>query len=155
MASMEIERPEVDSRRQWQAYIDERLRDIGERAPEPILGQTPEQYCRAVCRSLKHAYLPEGHQLRQVKYDKNLPNDVLVRLVPQLLDAVKATVNDPANVPFGEFREIKTVDPRTGYTKTRFIGRDNFVKFMGRPGRRVLSFTTDRGRFDASGRPLR
>jgi hypothetical protein len=36
-----------------------------------------------------------------------------------------------------------------------FVGQESFAKQMMRPGGRVLSFTTDRGRFDASGRALR
>jgi hypothetical protein len=144
-----ITRSDVDSRRQWQAFFDEQLRDIALRAPQPTADQSTAQYLRAVCRTLKYGHLPEGHELRGIPFDKNLPNDALYQLVPQVVDATKKAVNDPATVPYGEFRAIETVDPRTGFKQTRFIGQDNFVKFMGRPGRRVETFTTDRGKYDA------
>jgi hypothetical protein len=34
-----------------------------------------------------------------------------------------------------------------GIESTRFYGPESFVKAMGRPGRLVTSFTTDRGKY--------
>ena len=102
-----ITRSDVDSRRQWQAFFDEHLRDIGERAPQPTADQSTAQYLRAVCRTLKYGHLPEGHELRGIPFDKNLPNDALYQLVPQVVEATKKAVNDPATVPYGEFRAIE------------------------------------------------
>jgi len=42
-----------------------------------------------------------------------------------------------------------------GLKVRHFIGQDHFTKFMMRPGRRVVSFRTDHGYVDASGRGLR
>ena len=50
---------------------------------------------------------------------------------------------------------IRELDETDALRMIRFVGQESFVKQMMRPGRRVLSFTTDRGRFDASGRALR
>ena len=58
-------------------------------------------------------------------------------------------------MPAGELKEVERLDE---YGKIKFIDwvdQESFVKAMGRPGRKVLSFCTDRGRFDASGRALR
>jgi hypothetical protein len=150
MSTMEIDRSEVDSRRQWQAYFDERLRDIGVRAPESVLDQTTAQYCRAVCRYIKRAYVSQNHRLRDVKFDKTLPNDALYQLIPQVLDASVQGFNDPSTVPFGEFREKPFVDPATGRRGTEFIGQDNFCRFMGRVGRSVSSIQTPNGRYNVA-----
>jgi hypothetical protein len=55
----------------------------------------------------------------------------------------------------GELKKIEELDETGALRMIRFVGQESFVKQMMRPGRRVLSFTTDRGRFDASGRALR
>ena len=39
-----------------------------------------------------------------------------------------------------DYGKVKQID---------WIGQDSFVKQMMRPGRRVVSFTTDRGKYDA------
>jgi hypothetical protein len=69
--------------------------------------------------------------------------------------AIGRAVSDFRSWPCVTSKEIKKVDPRTGHTEIHFYGQESFVKQMMRPGRRVLSFSTDRGRFDASGRALR
>jgi hypothetical protein len=61
---------------------------------------------------------------------------------------------NPENLAPGEIRAIEKVD-EFGNKRIDWVGRESFVKDMMRPGRRVVSFTTDCGRFDASGRPLR
>src|SRR5215471_15565889 len=61
---------------------------------------------------------------------------------------------NPLTVPKGEIREVVKTDVN-GLKVRHFIGQDSFVKFMGRPGRRVVSFRTDQGYVDASGRGLR
>lgn len=147
-----INRSEVDRRQQWQSYIDEKLRDVGVRAQAPATDQTAAQYLRAVGRNLKYGHLTPSHELYQVPFDKNLPNDVLYRLMPQLLDAVKQARNDPSTVEPGEFREIKTTDPRTGYTETRFVGPESLVKRMTNPGRRARFLVPQ---VDSAGRALR
>src|ERR1700722_18920354 len=132
--SMVINRPTTSGITEWQEYFDKHLREIGLRAPAPILDDTDEKYCRRVVRELKYK-LPEDHELREPKIDKSMPNDALYAYIPQYVDAYKAWEKNPMRVPFGELKEIVTVDPSTGYKETTFIGRDNFVRFMSRPGR--------------------
>lgn len=152
MASTVIDRLDVDSRRQWQEYFDRHLQEIGERAPSPISGQSTADYVRETCRAIKRQHLPQNHPL-YLNY-RGLPDNVLSRFAPQLVAAVKVEAVNPANFEPGEIRLIPWTDPQTGRKENRFYGQEHFTKFMGRPGRRVISFTTDRGRFDASGRPL-
>ena len=73
---------------------------------------------------------------------------------PQVLKACVKEYQNPNNVPLGELRKIERKDG-FGNTKIEFVGRESFVKAMGRPGRRVVSFRTDQGYVDASGRGLR
>lgn len=135
-----ISRSDVDVRQQWQEYADEQLHEVGVRAQAPVSDQDGPQYLRALARNLKYGYLAPNHPLYQTKWDKSLPNDALCTLFPQLLDAVKAARNDASTVPPGEFREIITTDPRTGYKEHRFIGPESFVRGMTTPGRRVTAF---------------
>jgi hypothetical protein len=61
---------------------------------------------------------------------------------------------NPLTVPKGEIREVVKTDAN-GLKVRHFIGQESFVKQMGRPGRRVVSFRTDQGYVDASRRGLR
>ena len=83
-----------------------------------------------------------------------LPADVLSGFEEMLLPACKTEAFNPLTVPKGEIREVVKTDAN-GLKVRHFIGQDSFVKFMGRPGRRVVSFRTDQGYVDASGRGLR
>ena len=111
---MPSEQQHFDAARKFQAFYDETLRKIGARAPQPILGETVNHYRRETLRNLKRTFLPQNHDLYQVQF-RQLPADVLQVFEPQLLQAC--------------------VD---------WIGRESFVKQMGRPGRRVKSFLFDR-----------
>ena len=151
---MPTEQEHFDASRQFQAYYDETLRRVGARAPAPVLGQSVNDYRRETLRQLKRTFLPPAHDLYQVQY-RSLRPDALQALEPQLLTAVVAEANNPAHVKPGELKKIEELDETGALRMIRFVGQESFVKQMMRPGRRVLSFTTDRGRFDASGRALR
>jgi hypothetical protein len=140
--------------RQFQAYYDETLRRVGARAPQRTLGQTVNDYRRETLRQLKRTFLPQNHDLYQPNY-RNMPSDALGVFEPQLLRACVEEANNPQHVPPGELRKIERFDEFGKVKCIDWVGQESFVKQMMRPGRRVLSFTTDRGRFDASGRALR
>jgi hypothetical protein len=120
----------------FQAYYDETLRDIGTRAPEPVLGQTVNDYRRETLRTIKRTFLPQNHDLYKVNY-RGLKADALDALEPQLLATAKVEAFNPATVEPGEFRMIIKRDPRNGYEERQFIGPRSFVYDMGRPGRRT------------------
>jgi len=71
-----------------------------------------------------------------------------------LLPACRTEAFNPLTVPRGEIREVVKTDVN-GLKVRNFIGQESFVKQMMRPGRRVVSFRTDHGYVDASGRGLR
>ena len=85
-----------------------------------------------------------------------MPYDVLKIFEPQVLKACVKEYQNPNNVPLGEIRAVPRRDPLTRTVQAiDYIGRESFVKAMGRPGRRVVSFLTPAGFVDASGRGLR
>ena len=151
---MSTDQQHFDAARQLQAFYDETLRKVGARAPQPTLGQSVNDYRRETLRNLKRTFLPEVHPLYEVQY-RSLRSDALAALEPQLLQACVVEANNPAHVPPGELKKVERLDEYGKVRCVEFVGQESFVKQMMRPGRRVLSFTTDRGRFDASGRALR
>lgn len=140
--------------RQFQEYYDQTLSKIGTRAPTPALGQTVNDYRRETLRQLKRTFLPQNNEYYRVQY-RQLRDDALDAIEPLFLKVIEKEAIDPKNFAPGEIRGITKIDPQTGNKRIDYYGQESFVKDMMRPGRRVVSFTTDRGRFDASGRPLR
>ena len=142
-----------DAARRWQEHYQTAVEDIGLSIPPPVLGQTTNDYRREMMRLLKQTFIPTNHDLYKVQM-RSLPDDVLAGFEQMLLPACKTEAFNPMTVPKGEIREVVKVDAN-GLKVRTFIGQDSFVKFIGRPGRRVVSFRTDQGYVDASGRSLR
>jgi hypothetical protein len=128
-----------DQARKWQAYYDEVLREVGMRAPEPMLGRTVSDYRRETCRQIKRTFLPQNHDLYKVSY-RGLQTDALDVFEPQLLKAAADEAFNPATVEPGQFREITRRDKYDGVREILFVGPESFVRSMGRPGRRVVRF---------------
>ena len=138
----------------FQEYYDDTLRKVGMRAPQPTLGQTVNDYRRETLRTIKQTFLPQNHPLYAVQM-RALKADALGALEPQVLQAAVTEANNPCHVNPGELRKVEEID-QYGQVKTiKFIGPESFVKAMGRPGRRVVSFLTSHGYVDATGRGLR
>ena len=142
-----------DASRRWQEHYQAAVEDIGLNIPPPTLGQSTINYRREMMRLLKKTFIPPTHDLYKVQM-RSLPDDVLAGFEQMLLPACKVEAFNPLTVPKGEMREIVKTD-ENGLKTRCFVGQDSFVKFMGRPGRRVVSFRTDQGYVDASGRGLR
>src|SRR6516165_5693652 len=142
-----------EASRKWQEHYQKEVEDIGLNVPSPVLGQTTNNYRREMMRLLKKTFIPTTHDLYKVQM-RQLPDDVLAGFEQMLLPACRTEAFNPLTVPKGEIREVVKVDANG--LKTRcFIGQDHFTKFMMRPGRRVVSFRTDQGYVDPSGRGLR
>ena len=142
-----------DAARRWQEHYQAQVEDLGCNIPPPTLGQSTNDYRREMMRLLKQTFIPTNHDLYKVQM-RSLPDDVLAGFEQMLLPACKTEAFNPMTVPKGEIREVVKVDAN-GLKVRNFIGQDSFVKFIGRPGRRVVSFRTDQGYVDASGRSLR
>jgi hypothetical protein len=142
-----------DAARRWQEHYQAQVEDLGCNIPPPTLGQSTNDYRREMMRLLKQTFIPRNHDLYKVQM-RALPDDVLSGFEQMLLPAVKVEAYNPATVPPGEIREIVKTDAN-GLKVRHFIGQEHFTRQMMRPGRRVVSFRTDAGFVDASGRGLR
>jgi hypothetical protein len=136
---MATDQEHFQAARQFQAYYDDALRNVGTRAPAPSLGMTVNNYRRETLRTLKRTFLPQNHPLYQVQY-RDLRADALEVFEPQLLHAVKVEAVNPAHVPPGELKKIERMDEYGKVKCVEFIGQESFVKAMSRPGRRVVRF---------------
>ena len=125
------------------------------RAPEPIVGQHPDDCRRETLRTLKRKFL-QNHQLGTVNM-RDLGQDALQPIENQVLNAVVVEAYNPKNVPIGELRKVEKLDDYGKLTEINWIGQESFIKLLPdyRPGRRVTSFRTEQGYLDATGRPLR
>jgi hypothetical protein len=135
------------SARLYQERFDNGLREIGVRAPEPVLGQVPNDYRREVLRAIKKNHL-QNHELYKLNM-RGLPDEVLDNFEPMVINAAKSELCNNDNVPPGELRKVDKINSFGRLCETNFYG-ESFVKQMNRPGRRVVSFTTDRSKFDAA-----
>jgi len=138
----------------FQEYYDETLRKIGTRAPQPVLGDTVNHYRRETLRTIKQTFLPQNHPLYAVQM-RELKADALAVIEPQVLKAAVVEANNPVHVPEGELRKVEELDDYGKLKTIKWIGQESFVRQMMRPGRRVVSFRTNNGFVDASGRGLR
>jgi len=129
------------SARIYQSQYDDVLRRVGMRAPQPVLGQHPDDYRRETLRTLKKTFL-QNHELSRVNM-RGLELDILQAIEPQVINAAVTEAYKPDNVPPGEMRKVEDLDEYGKVRSIKFIGRESFVKEMGRPGRRVISFRTD------------
>jgi hypothetical protein len=135
-----------------QERADDAYQPWGFRAPAPVLGCDPDEYRRDLLIKAKRL-LPGDNRLRHVQV-RQLPHSALGQFEDMIFAAAKAEAFRPDSVPEGEMRRVEERDSN-GLKMIRWIGKVSFVKAMGRPGRRVVSFNTSQGPVDASGRFLR
>src|SRR5262245_56417692 len=96
------------SGRVYQERYDSALQPWDQRAPAPVLGQDIQEYRRAVLVKIKKM-LPGNHELRKVQI-RQLKNDALDVLEPQLLQACRREAYNPNSVSPGEFRRVVEID---------------------------------------------
>jgi hypothetical protein len=106
-------------------------------------------------RLLKQTFL-RNHPLNKINM-RGLPDDetVLGFYEQKVLEAVPKEAYNPLNVPKGEIRAIEELDDFGQLKVIHHVGQESFVKQMGTPGRRVVSFNTPNGPVSASGMFLR
>ena len=127
-----------DALRNDQERYNHVLAKIGEQARAPVLGESRNDYRREQLREIKRRHL-QNHRLYAVNM-RGLQADALDAIEPQVLEAVVQEYWNPRNVPLGEIHERKRFDDFGHLQSIEWLGRESFVKFMGRPGRRVASF---------------
>jgi hypothetical protein len=139
---MASQQEHVDNIIKYREYYNKELSDIGFEAPTPKADQKSGHYRRTSLQHFADRFLPQLHEFAKMNY-LEMPYDVLKIFEPQVLKACVKEYQNPNNVPLGELRKIERKDG-FGNTKIEFVGRESFVKAMGRPGRRVKSFLFDR-----------
>jgi hypothetical protein len=138
------------SLRAIQERADNSFEPWGFRAPAPALGCDPDDYRRDLLIKAKRL-LPGDNELRHVQI-RQLPRDALTNFENLIYPVAKATAYSADSVPHGEMRPIEEKD-NNGLKMIRWIGKESFVKAMGRPGRRVLGFLHNDGHYyNPSGR---
>jgi hypothetical protein len=136
------------SARVYQSRYHSAFEPWGVRARAPTLGEDINKYRRDLAVQAKHL-LPEDHELRRVQYRRQ-DDSVLDNFEPQLLTAVKQHAHNNDTVPFdAPLRQVEDRDPNNGQKIIKFVGLRSFVHDFKAPVRRVLSFTTPNGRWDA------
>jgi hypothetical protein len=61
----------VEAARQYQAYYDDAMREVGVRIPAPVLGQSVNEYRRKTLHALQRALLPRSHELARVDFQED------------------------------------------------------------------------------------
>lgn len=140
------------SLRSVQERADTAFEPWGFRAPGPTLGCDPDEYRRDMLIKAKKL-LPGDNRLRHVQI-RQLPREALSQFEDMIYPAARAEAWKADSVPAGEMRRVEERDSN-GMKIVRWIGKESFVKSMGRPGRRVVSFNTPNGPVAANGQFLR
>ena len=150
-----MSRQEMEEERQHALRVQRSLRAIQERADNalepwglrargPTLGENPDAYRRDLLIQAKKL-LPGSNELRHVQV-RQLPRDALSNFEDQIYPAAHATAYSADSVPDGQMRAIEEKDSN-GLKMTRWVGKESFVKAMGRPGRRVLGSLHNDGHY--------
>jgi hypothetical protein len=137
--TLDQQKQQQNALRTHQSRYDEVLRQVGRRAREPVLGESELDYRREVCRDMKRAFLPQNHPLYRVQW-RQLKADALGALEPDLLKAAPVEAFNPLNFEPGQLVPREVMDDYGKVKVIQWVGRESFVKAMGRPGRRVIGF---------------
>lgn len=144
MEALLAPRPDVDRNKlvAEQARADAVYMAFGERAPEPMSGETPLAYKIRMTRPLlKHS----ARWKSQADGLHRLPVDVLDTIQSDVYADAELAARNPADVEPGTLREIVKTDPRTGQRMSTFVGRGTFIGGLKRPVRRVIGINTKAG----------
>jgi hypothetical protein len=142
----------------YQDRYDQVLEKWGRRAPAPVLTQSPYNYRREVLQ-FAQTFLPETDQWRKVPPSEiaRMDSETIRVVEQQILNALKSAAHSPASVANSAAGRPDSMIPGLRYVETRdnngmmvrtFHG-ESFVKFFGRPCRRVKSFLFDRSKISA------
>jgi hypothetical protein len=110
-----------------------------EPAPE---GMSYTKYLRK-CTADAAQYLPADSDYKKFDYTDpdSVSREILTKFADKVLNGVRRAVWDGDTVAKGQERKVVVKDPLTNQTQyVSYVGKDCFVKNMGRPGRRVVNF---------------
>jgi hypothetical protein len=147
MAERERAREDAERKREIQVRYADAFASHGSLVPAPVDDERPGQYRKRLFDSLQRK-LPPTHDLATIRSD-DLSSDIARRnFESMVLEAAKAEGLTPSreNLPRdGSMVSRVRVDDDTGERRTEWYGRESFIKQLGRPGRKVSMFCTNRG----------
>jgi hypothetical protein len=136
----------------FQSVYDSVLEPMRRSAAPPSQGISVNEFRR---RSLGYIqqFLPPSSKWRGISLDGCM-SDALNVIEPQVLSEARLTAANPRLLAQTPAARADTLDPNIkaiecndgGTRSIRYFGQ-SFVVGMGRPGRLVTSFTTDRGKY--------
>ena len=107
----------------WREYFDEELSAIGRRAPVPVLGQSSNDYVRAVCDDVR-PFFAQDDEYAKIDFDK-LRGDALGAIVPKYIKRATSSYINPDTFPPGEkLRMVTKTNPQTGAKSNVFYGKN-------------------------------
>jgi hypothetical protein len=131
----------------YQSRYDDVLAPMRRSAPAPRLGEGANAYRRRGL-GLVQMFLPPDHELHGLSLE-NCKSDALGVLEPQILRAAREVARSPSKLALTPAGRPDSLDPNiravTMADGTTTYHGESFVRAMGRPGRRVLSFMTEFG----------
>jgi hypothetical protein len=159
----DINKMNMDACRKYQAHYDEHLsRHVGFQTPQPSVGEHVNHYRARCMNAFARAFLPPIHDLYKIGYHKLMRDAVrddnmvaFNNFEKMNIEACKVEAFNPNYVAPGEFRMISKRNQFGHETERVFIGPEHFVKQMGRPGRRVVTFNTPQGPMTPGGQYIR
>jgi hypothetical protein len=144
MAEREQSRADSEKCRQAQIFYDDAFRGFGVQTPPPVEGERPGQYRKRLYEHLRRK-LPSGHDLATTRAD-DIPSSAARNFENMMLGAAMREALKPSaeNLPRDGslVRRERTDD--MGTRTVEWLGRESFIKSMGRPGGRVVKFFNPR-----------
>jgi hypothetical protein len=123
-----------------QAKADAVFQGFGQRAPRPLEGESLLRYRKRLATHFKKY----SDDWKDVKFSELSEAAFGVAERKVYADAIMAAAN-PIDLGPGELRPVKSVSS-SGHHVTTFLGKESFVKGLGRENRRILGFGPTGGR---------
>jgi hypothetical protein len=124
---------------------DPAFRAFGTLVPEPAADERPGVYRRRLFETLRHR-LPSDHEWSDVRAD-DIPASARNQIESLVIKAAMAEGLKPSseNLPRdGTLVRRDLTDGMTGAKSINWMGRESFIKQMGREGQRVVRFIDPR-----------
>ena len=118
-----------------QAFADDTFQLHGKRAPASLPGEGLGAYKRRLTTLL----IKHSPQWKDVKMSA-LPDEAFVNIEKMIYADAAQAARQPSDLGEQEERKVTITDPDTGMKQHLFYRKNSFIKDLGRPGRRVVSF---------------
>ena len=120
-----------------QGHWDTVAQMFGKQAPRWLTGESQPAYDRRLATMFR----PYSKAWADVKMSE-LPDGAFRNAREQIYSDAMHAAHNPTDLGPGEERKVVLTDPDTGQKQIVWRGGESFIKGLGRPGRRVVSFLT-------------